>query len=425
LLRHINIDPKKYHLSGLKIFKCKNYNLFQAGQFVTIIGNCMQSVALQWFVYQLTNSSLGLGLLLVFQYTPILIVSPFAGIFVDRFDKKKLLLATQFFQMAQAFLLAFLVISGHVTVESIYLLAAFLGVISAFDMPVRHSFHIDLVGKDTIIEAVGLNWTVYFTAKIIGSALAGSCLVTVGAGICFLLNGIGFSATVISLLIIKTHCKSTRTNHNSVLHEMRMGYQYIRNNRVLSGTIFEMLIVGVFVMNVDVIAPVFAEKVLSQTAGGYSILYSAFSFGSLLGALILLMAGTKLTNTTVLLLSAFLLGSLFVITSFANEYFISIILLAFIGFFQITFMMNANSMIQITTSDEFRGRVLSIYTLVQCGTSPFASLFTGIALERLTPNAVFLWAGTLALIFLMVIALIHLLNQKHARLKVKNKVSDC
>lgn len=360
----------------------------------------MQKVALQWIAYQLTHSALILGLIGVFQFTPVLLFALFAGVIIDRFPKREFLILTQTAQMILVFILTFLIYSGEIRYWHILILVFLQGVITSFDMPARHSFHIELVGKEDLVDAVGLNWTVANIARIIGPVLAGICLTFFGATICFLINGLSFIAPIICLCVIKTYRANIRKKSESILFEILSGFNYIFSKRILLDAIIAMLIIGTLAMNVDVFMPVFAKEVLNQGAGGYSLMFSSIGIGALLGSVLFTIKGKELTCKRMLLTSAVFLCLSLIILSFVRIYVIVLILLALIGFFQNVFITIVNSTVQLYSTDEIRGRSMSIYTLVMSGTTPLGNLLTGIVMQNYGAKVVFLLCGVLSMIFL-------------------------
>lgn len=388
---------------GFPALTYKNFRYFWIGQCVSLMGTWMQRTAQQWLVYNLTNSPLLLGLLGVFQFAPVLVFSLFAGVYVDRFPKKTLLIITQAVFMIQAFILAFLVWSGHVQYWHILVLAGVLGIVNTFDMPIRQSFFSELVEKKDLVNAIALNSAIVNVARIIGPALSGLLIVYFGAAFCFLLNGVSFIAVLIGLIMIKPIHKIIVSKKGQVLSDIRDGLKYVRNNKIIFDAIFSMLIVGTFAMNMDVIIPVFAKDILHKGADGYSFLLSAMGFGSLIGALLLAVKVKSNPSKKMLYISAILLSALLMIQGFVYGFSISMVMLTVIGFFNICFMTIANSTVQLNSSDEYRGRTISVYSLVFAGTTPFGNMFAGGVTEKLGPNMGFLWCGGATFIFLMVL----------------------
>lgn len=392
----------------------QNFRRFLAGQSISLIGTWMQRAAQQWVVYEITKSPFILGLVGVFQYMPMLLFSVFAGVYADRFPKRKFLLVIQVAQMLQAFVLAGLLWSGNIQYWHIFILAAFLGLTHTFDMPTRQSFFIELVEKEDLVSAIGLNSSIVNVARIIGPAVGGFFLSYFGAAVCFFVNGISFVAVIISLHSIKSYNANVRDKGKNILHEVTDGLKYMRSKSILLDAILLMLVVGIVGMNSDIIIPVFAHEVLQQQAGGYSLMLSAMGVGALIGSLIFASRKKVGFDREILYKSALLLSVFLVITSFVRSYYISLFSLAAVGLCSVLFMATVNSIIQLNTSDEYRGRAMGIYTLVFTGTTPIGNLFTGIVMQQFGASAGFLISGVLCAILISALIVVQRLSPVRA-----------
>jgi MFS family permease len=407
----ISLDVKMQSVDRIKhkavcrfpALKHKNFRYFLAGQCVSLMGTWMQRTAQQWVVYQLTKSPFILGLVGVCQFTPMLLFALFAGVLADRFPKKGFLMVTQTVQMIQAFILAALLWSGQVQYWHILILAGFLGLANTFDMPVRQSFYIELVGKDDLVSAIGLNSTVMNVGRITGPAVAGLFLSYFGAPLCFLANGLSFIAVLAGLFHIKSYTVNIREKTNDIIREITDGLRYIFSKRILAEAVSAMLIVGTLAMNSDVIIPVFARVTLQQQASGYSLMLTAMRIGSLIGSLLFASQRECDLVERMLFKSAMMLSLFLIITGLVHNYYLALLSLAGVGFFNIIFMATVNSTIQLNSNDEYRCRTMSVYSLVLTGTSPLGNFFTGFVTEKLGPNISFFSSGffTMALIFIV------------------------
>lgn len=390
-------------ITGFPALAHKNFRYFLAGQGISLMGTWMQKTAQQWVIYQLTNSPFILGLVGVFQFTPALLFSLFAGVFVDRFPKKKFLLLTQSIQMIQAFVLAGLVWSGKVEYWHILIMAGVLGLVNTFDMPTRQSFFIELVGKRDLVSAIGLNSTIVNLARITGPAIAGIVLSGFGAAFSFFVNGLSFIAVLIGLIKIDSYAVNIREKKENIVHDIKDGLKYVFSNRRLSNAVILMLAVGIIAMNSDVIIPVFAREVLHQQASGYGFLMSAMGIGSLLGSLIFATRRKGGFDDSMLYKSSILLSTFLVLTGFIHNYYLSLLSIAAIGLFKMIFMAMVNSTIQLNTSDEYRGRAMGVYTLVFSGTTPIGNFLTGTVTQNYGPNMSFLISGALTAVVILFI----------------------
>lgn len=403
-----NIDQsiRYWLLSRFPALAYKNYRYFLFGQFISQMGTWIQKTAQQWVIYQLTNSPFILGLVGVFQFTPLLLLSLFAGVLADRFPKKKFLIITQSVQMIQAFILAILLWSGHVRYWHILILAAVLGVANTFDMPTRQSFFIELVGKDALVSAIGLNSTVANMARISGPAFAAVILSYFRAEMCFFINGVSFIAVLIGLFKIKTYSANVRKKKDNIFNEIKEGLKYVFSSKVLTNAVISMLIIGTIAMNSDIIIPVFAKEVLHKEVGGYSLLLSAMGVGSLLGSVFFTSRKDSNIGSDKILKYGIFLSIFLIITGVFHNYYLSLFSIAAIGSFSIILMASINSIIQLNSVNEFRGRAMSLYSLVLMGTTPIGNFYTGIMDEKLGPNVSFIINGVLtAMLILMLFIL--------------------
>jgi predicted MFS family arabinose efflux permease len=371
----------------------RNFRYFWTGQCISLLGTWMQRTAQLWLVYSITKSPFLLGILGVFQFGPVLLFSLFAGSLVDRLPKRTLLIVTQTILMLQAFILAFLIWTGHVQYWHILILAATMGFVNTIDMPARQSFIIEMVGKDDLISGVALNSAIVNLAKIVGPAISGLAIASLGTASCFFLNGVSFIAVLAGLFCIKAGATATRRKNSNIMAETLEGIRYIIASPVLLRAIFAMLAVGTFAMNFDVIIPVFAKEVVHKEASGYGYLLSAMGIGSLIGAILVSVRSKKGPRGRLLFISAALECLLYIILGFVQNYLLSIAVLLILGFFSVVFMTTANSTVQLNSSDEYRGRTMSVYTLAFAGTTPIGNFFAGSVTERLGANAGFFACG--------------------------------
>lgn len=361
----------------------------------------MQRTAQQWLVYNLTKSSLLLGLLGVVQFTPMLIFSIFAGVFIDRFNKKKVLITTQSILMLLALILSALAWSGKVRYWHILILAGIMGFVNTIDMPTRQSFIPEIVEKKSMVNAIGLNSSVVNVARILGPAVAGYVMVKFGSALCFLFNGISFMAVILGIILIKPNYLYVKKQRENVILEIKKGIEYIKSNNIILAAMLSMFAVGTFSMNSDVIIPAFAKIVLHQEAAGYSILLSVMAIGSFVGAVTVATKARKGPSKKILYGSSILVCLLQMTLLFSHSYAISIVILIILGFFTVTFITSVNSIIQLNTNNEYRGRVMSVYTLAFNGTTPIGNLFAGDITEKLGPNFGFWSCGLITLILIV------------------------
>ena len=395
--------------------KYRNFRYFWFGQCISLVGTWMQITAQQWLVYTLTKSALLLGLLGVAQFGPVMCLSLFAGVYVDRYPKKQLLILTQVAQMIQALVLALLVWSEHIVYWEILVLATLLGLSNTLDIPTRQSFIPDLVDRKDLRSAIGLNMAIFNSARIIGPALSAILMAQFGAGFLFLLNGISFIPVIIYLYLINTKSTVIKKAEKKVLTEIREGLNYIRHSSVMFSSILTMLVLSTFIINFNVIIPLYVAETLKQGVSGYGFLMSASGAGSLIAALIVSSKAIGKTKIQMLFGSAFIDSMLIILLNFIHSLFLAAALLVIIGFFTLIFMNTANITLQLNSNDEFRGRVMSVYAFAFAGTTPIGNIFTGSITEKLGPGMGFLISGVLSgfFIILIVINFLHEKRKQH------------
>ena len=382
--------------------KHKNFRYYWIGMWVSLIGTWMQNIAQPWLAYTLTDSPFLLSLIGILQFTPMLIFSLFAGVIIDKFSKKKILLLTQSASLIITLILAILVWRGTIQYWHILIMSVLLGIVNSIDMPTRQSMVIELVGKEDLMNAIALNSMVFNIARIIGPALAGLVMGYAGMAICFFANSISFGAVVISLFFIKLKPVERKPKNNSnVLEEIKDGLKYIYHKDILLYTILVMAIVGTFAPNFNVLVPVFAEQILNQNEAGFGILMSFMGVGSFLGSMFIATSSKTGPKKFIIFIAPLIVGFLLIVIGFTNVFLVTGIFLAITGFFFISFSSSANSTLQLNSSNEYRGRVMSVYTLVFAGSTPFGNLYAGLITEGFDARIGFAACGAIIIILMI------------------------
>jgi Arabinose efflux permease len=380
-----------------------NFRIYWLGQCVSLIGTWMQNIGQTWLVYSLTGSPLLLGILGAVQFLPLTIFSLFAGVIIDKFPKKKILLITQFLSMILAFSLSALVFTHTVQYIFVLILALILGFTNTIDMPTRQAFTIEMAGKEDLMNAIALNSATFNLARIIGPAIGAMVMASFGAGWCFFFNGLSFLAVLMSLLKIKVDPYVRSEISNNVLKEIKDGLKYIANEPLLLQTTLMVLIIGVFVFNYNVLIPVFSKDILHQGEKVYGLLMSALGLGSLIGALMVSIKSKTGPKIQVLVGSAVIVSIMLILISFTRIYYYSAVLLVITGIFNIWFSTTANSTLQIYSKDEYRGRVMSVYALVFAGATPLGNLFAGVTTDGYGANISFLLSGVITILLVVIL----------------------
>ena len=384
---------KGFFSNGFPALKSRDYRFFWTGQMISVTGTWMQTTAQAWLVLTLTESPLLLGIMGAARFAPLLVLSLFAGVIVDRVPKRTILLITQFASMLLALILAALVFSGFVRYWHVLVLSALLGTVKTFDIPARQAFMIELVGKDTLLNAIALNSSVFNLARIIGPSVAGILTAVAGMGWAFLINGVSFIAVIAGLYMIQTRGTPKQVERTKTIPEIKAGLKYLMSSTSLKLTMAILAVVATFGMNYNVLIPVFAREVLGADATGFGYLMSSLGVGSLIGALFVATRSRGGPRKIRLYILPLVVATLFVLTGLNTSFALSAFLVGLIGFFNIGFTTTANSFVQINTEDRYRGRVMSVYSLVFAGSSPFGNLYVGGIADALGAGASFVIAG--------------------------------
>ena len=383
--------------------KHRNFRLYFCGMCVSTIGTWMQNIAQPWLAYSLTKSPLLLSLVGALQFTPVLLFSLFAGVIIDRVPKKRILFFTQSASLAITFLLALLTYTGHVRYWHILILATCLGVVNTLDMPSRQSFVIEMVGKEDLMNAIALNSTAFNMARVIGPSIAGVVMAAAGVAVCFLANSISFAAVLISLFFIHPDpVKKAPRDGSRVLANAGEGIRYISRHDILFETLLVVAIVSTFAPNFSVLVPVFAKQVLGQGEAGFGFLMSMMGVGSLTGAMFIATTSRTGPKKFILLVVPLLVGAFLIVTGCTGVYAFTGLALAVTGFFFVSFSSNANSTMQLNICDEeYRGRVMSVYTLITAGSTPLGNLFAGAVSDRFGARIGFAACGGVILLLMI------------------------
>lgn len=372
--------PRYRYPRALIALNSRNFRLFWFGQLVSLIGTWMQTTGQDWLVLQITHSAWLLGVVGALQFLPILLFSLFSGVIADRVPKKKLLVCTQISSMTLAAILCILVFTGTVQIWQIFILASLLGITNSLDMPVRQSFVVEMVGKDTLPNAIALNATSFNLARIIGPSIAGILISLFGEAPLFLINTISFIPVLYSFYLMHSselfNQPSKQTQQQGTFKSLNEGLSYIVRVPVVFMLIALVGVVSLFGINFNVVLPLFADTVLKVGSQGYGFISSAFGLGALLSA-VWIAWSNKAATMNQLLIGALLFAVTEALFAISHVYILSLIFIAVVGFNQISFTARANSMLQAVTPNHLRGRIMSVYTIVFAGTTPIGNLFIG------------------------------------------------
>jgi MFS family permease len=367
--------------SGARAFRHRNYRLFFGGQAISLVGTWMQQVAQGWLVLQLTHDPLWLGLVSVAQFGPVILLGLFGGVIADQLPKRKTLIATQTTAMLLAFALFALTATHVVQVWHVMVLGAFLGISNAFDMPARQSFAVEMVGREDVANAVGLNSALFNASRILGPAAAGLLIGATDISIAFLINGISFIAVIVSYLSMRDSelrpmppLVRPRT-WAAVVENLAEGARYVRQTPLVLLAVTIVGLVATFGMNFQVLVPPLADSILHVGASGFGFLMAASGVGSTIAAL--WVAFTRRPSPAVIVWGAIALGLGSIVLAVSTSFALSLLAMAIAGSGGIAMAVTANTTIQLSVPDHLRGRVMSVYTTVFAGSVPAGGLLMG------------------------------------------------
>ncbi len=368
---------------AVRALRHRNFQLFFAGQLISLIGTWMQTVAQSWLVYRMTGSALLLGTVGFASQIPVFIMAPIGGIVADRLNRQRVVIATQATSMILAGILAGLTLSGRVQVWHIMVLAAGLGVVNAFDIPARQSFLIDMVGREDLMNAIALNSSLFNGARIIGPAVAGILVATIGEGWCFFANAVSYIAVIAGLLLMRIEHPARLAMEGSPLQNILEGFAFVKNAKPIRAILLLLALVSFVGMPYTVLMPVFADKILHGGARALGILMCSTGVGALLGAASLAARVGLRGLGRLIAICAAGFGVSLALFAFSKMFWLSTIFLLPVGFCMMVQMASSNTLIQAMSPDQLRGRVLSVYTMMFMGMAPFGALGAGAVAHRL------------------------------------------
>jgi predicted MFS family arabinose efflux permease len=369
--------------STFRALQHRNYRLYWTGQLVSLIGTWMQSVAQGWLMHRLTESALMLGLLGFMQFLPVLLLSLWAGVIVDSIDKRKLLLFTQAAFLIQAVLLAAAVSTGIVKPWMVLALAFIFGTINALDLPARQSFVVELAGKEDLSNAIALNSGAFNVARVVGPAIAGILLATVGEAGCFWLNALSYIAVIVSIWRMDLVPRpGIRFVLSRAMDTMMEGIRYARDVRPLRNLLTLLGVTAGLGFQYMILLPVYVRDILRADAKAYGILVSAFGLGSLISAAWMTRKQDRWALRRNIFIGLFSGAIGLGIFAWSRALPLSVAMGFLSGFGLILYIATTNTLLQITTEDRYRGRVMSLYTLMFVGTAPIGALISGTIAQR-------------------------------------------
>jgi MFS family permease len=363
---------------GFQSLHVRNYRLFWIGQVISLTGTWMQTTAQAWLVLKLTQDSpFALGTVITLQFLPVMLFALFGGVLADRLPKRGTLVVTQTALMIQAAIFGLLVVTGLIQLWHVYVLAVIQGLITAIDNPLRQAFLFEMVGREDLVNAVGLNSMSFQGARIFGPALAGVVIKLIGIAPTLILNAISFIPVIGALLMMdaKAFFASLLRHDGSVLDNLTEGLAFARHTPTILSVLIVAAFIGTFGFNFSVIVPLVADNVLKTDATGYGFLSAAMGVGALIAALATAYAHQITLRR--LLISAGLFGIFLGLLALSTSFWLSVLLFIATGLAGITCGTAVNSLLQLNTPEHLRGRVLSINVLLTQGSTPIGGFFLG------------------------------------------------
>ena len=377
------IEPEKPASSrdyshAWRALRHRNFRLFFGGQSISLIGTWMTRIATAWLVYRLTKSSLLLGTVSFAGQIPTFLLAPFAGVLVDRMDRRKVLIWTQVLAMVQSLALAALTLTKVINIHEVLALSVFQGVINAFDMPGRQAFMVVMVkDRGDLSNAIAINSSMVNLARLVGPSLAGLVIAATNEGWCFLIDGVSYIAVILSLLMMQVPADAVKRAAASMLDQLKEGWTYVSNFAPIRTILLLFALISLMGMPFVVLMPVFAAQVLHGGAHTLGFLMGALGVGALISALSLVVRKSVRGLLKMIPVAATVFGIGLVSFGFSNLQWLSLLLMLVIGFGMMQGMTASNTIIQTLVPEDKRGRVMSYYTVAFVGMAPFGSLMAG------------------------------------------------
>ncbi len=374
-MSHFTIALKRFTRDTFTSFSVRNYRLYYIGQIISTSGTFMQSVAQAWLVLKLTNSATALGIVSALQYIPILLFGTLGGVVADRFPKRTVLYFTQSAAGLLAIILGVLVATNLVTLWMVYVLAFLLGWVTVFDNPARQTFVLELVGETRLRNAVTLYSTLVNLSRVIGPTLAALLIASIGLAPCFILNGLSYIAVLIMLALMRTGELNVTPPVSAAKGQLREGILYVRHTSILLNTLVMLFIVGMLTFEFQVSLPILAEYTFNSGASGYAFLSACLGLGAVVGGLAV--ASQRKHSPALLVLASFLFGATVLTAALMPSLYFSGVILVFAGAASIYFTSLGNTILQLSSSPQMRGRVMSFWSMAFLGSTTIGGPLIG------------------------------------------------
>ena len=386
---------KHGRISGIaRALSSRNYRLFFSGQTVSLIGTWITRIATSWLVYRLTGSAFLLGLVSFCSQIPMLILSPFSGVLIDRWNRHTVLVVTQVLSMLQSLALAVLAFTGIINVTEILILQLAQGCINAFDTPARQAFVVEMVeDRSYLSNAIALNSTMVNASRIVGPSIGGIIIALAGEGWCFMLDAISYVAVIASLLMMHVTRVERAPRTTRVLEELKTGLRYVQASLPIRTALTLLAIVSMMSMPYTVLMPAIATQTLHGGAHTLGFLMTASGVGALVGALYLASRVSVIGLENVSAIATICFGLGLVAFAVSRQLWLSLAILPVVGAGFMVQMASINTIIQTLVDEHLRGRVMAFYTMAFLGTAPIGSIVAGIVAARIGSEYTVLMGG--------------------------------
>jgi MFS family permease len=371
-------EPSRDYSHAWRALRHRNFRLFFGGQSISLIGTWMTRIATAWLVYRLTKSSLLLGMVSFAGQIPTFLLAPFAGVLVDRMDRRRVLVWTQALAMMQSLALAVLTLTHVINIHEVLALSVFQGIINAFDMPGRQAFMVQMVeDRGDLSNAIAINSSMVNLARLVGPSLAGLVIAATNEGWCFLIDGVSYIAVIVSLLLMHVQVSTVKRAAASMVDQLKEGWTYVSDSVPIRTILLLFALISLMGMPFVVLMPVFAVQVLHGGPHTLGFLMGALGVGALISALSLVLRKSVRGLLKMLPIAAAVFGIGLVSFGLSHNQWLSLLLMLVTGIGMMQGMTASNTIIQTLVPEDKRGRVMSYYTVAFVGMAPFGSLLAG------------------------------------------------
>ena len=391
-------------MTRFRALKHRNFQLFIAGQLVSLIGTWMQTTAQLWLVYDLTHSPALLGIFGFANQIPMLVLASVGGYVGDRYSRHRGVIATQTISMVLAFILAGLTLSHHIREWSLIAITFLVGIVNAFDVPIRQAFFVEMVGKEDLPNAIALNSSIFNGARVVGPAIAGFAIAWIGAGWCFFLNGLSFFAVILALMAMRIQPQERKPSTESPLQSLLQGFRFAMKDRPIRSALLLLSLLSLLGLQYSVFMPIFANDILHAGARGLGLLMSAAGVGAVLGALQFAARTTYKGLAKWIAAMSLVCACGLIVFSQSHVFWLSAAVLFVVGFAATSQMAATNTTVQNRVPDELRGRVMAVYATMFMGVQPLGALLAGGIAKRIGAPFTLAIFGSICLIGSLVFA---------------------